>query len=101
MKKEKSAKKLFFISLFITILVFALLFGLLVVDKKMNFSDLNNSRQLLKISNKQLEKNLSFSFLGNDYILDFLPIYNFIDNVSKTVYDSVNQITLFISENLF
>lgn len=97
---EKISKRLFFVSFSITLLIFILIFGLLMVDK-INYSDIEQNANLLTIFNTKNEKSINFRFLSSNYKVDLAAGYNIIDDISKIVYNLSNYVWALIDENLF
>lgn len=96
----KISKRLFFISFVITLLIFILIFGLLLVDK-VNYFDIEQDSNLLTIFNTKDEKSINFRFLSGNYKVDLAAGYKIMDGISKKVYEISNYIWNLINENLF
>lgn len=98
MKKWKLSWKLVVLSMLVTILVFGLVWGLVIVEKNVTTDDFDKT---IRLWGEKDVRYLNIKLLGNKYTIDFSPVYNSIDYISKSVFDLTEKAKTLIKENLF
>ena len=104
MKKWKLSWKLVVLSMLVTILflgffrVFGLVWGLVIVEKNVTTDDFDKT---IRLWGEKDVRYLNVKLLGNKYTIDFSPVYNSIDYISKSVFDLTEKAKTLIKKNLF
>lgn len=97
MKKIKIHWDIIIISFLISSLIIILFTGFLITEKNTQSVGFTNNSPIFVLANNKSEKFIRLKYMGNFFKIDFYPIYNITDNVSKFVCNFLNQ----LKENLF
>lgn len=91
MKKLKISWDIVVVSSLVTALLIILFVGLLIAEKNTQRIGFADSAPFFSVANNRTEKFIQLKYMGNFYKIDFYPLYNVTDKISKFVCGYLHQ----------